>query len=56
MSSFELRELILKHIREVLEEAIDEIKNCHTDIDREKNKARRETLFEIHKWINEETR
>lgn len=56
MTTFELREMILKHIQDLLLENIDNIKHCRTDIERAKNGSRRDTLFEVHHWINEETR
>lgn len=56
MTDFKLREMILEHIRALILENIDNIKHCKTDIDRATNNSRRETLFEIHHWINEETR
>lgn len=56
MTTFELREMILKHIQDLLLENIDNIKHCRTDIERAKNSSRREALFEVHHWINEETR
>ena len=56
MTTNELREMILKHIRDVLLVSIDDIKHCRTDVERAKNKSRRDTLFELHSWINEETR
>lgn len=56
MTDFKLREMILEHIRALILENIDNIKHCRTDIDRATNNSRRETLFEIHHWINEETR
>ena len=56
MTAFELRKTILAHIRELLEKDIDKIKECKSTAEFEVNAARRDTLFELHSWINEETR
>lgn len=56
MTDFQLRELILEHIREMILHNIDNIKNCENEVEFAKNEARRETLLDLHKWINEETR
>ena len=56
MTDFKLREMILEHIREMILHNIDNIKNCENEVEFAKNEARRDTLFDLHKWINEETR
>ena len=56
MTDFELRENILEHIREMILENMDGIKHCKTDVERARNRSRHDTLLDLHKWINEETR